>query len=69
MGTQNININGNIGIKKRKNANTPNFNKIPANNTEPTVDASTCASGNHKCTGNIGIFTPKPKKNNNHNIH
>ena len=30
-----------------KNPKTPNFNKIPARSTEPTVGASTCASGNH----------------------
>jgi hypothetical protein len=31
-----------------KNPNPPNFNKIDAKKTEPKVEASTCASGNHK---------------------
>ena len=30
--------------------------------TEPAVGASTCASGSHVCTGNIGIFTAKEAK-------
>ena len=43
-------------------ANTPIFNKIPANNTLPVVGASTCASGNHECNGYIGILLLKVKK-------
>ena len=46
----------------------PNFNNIPARITEPAVGASTCASGNQICTGNIGTFAAKDKKNANHNI-
>src|SRR4051812_39119764 len=38
----------------------PNFNSTPANNTLPAVGASTCASGNHVCSGKTGIFTMKP---------
>ena len=30
---------------------------MAANTTEPPVGASTCASGNHVCTGHIGTFT------------
>jgi hypothetical protein len=30
---------------------------IAARITEPPVGASTCASGNQVCTGNIGTFT------------
>jgi len=37
---------------------------MPANNIEPQVGASTCASGNHKCSGKTGNFTPKAKKKN-----
>jgi hypothetical protein len=33
---------------------------------EPSVGASTCASGNHIWNGNIGILTANPKKNKNH---
>jgi len=42
---------------------------MPANITDPGVGASTCASGNHICTGNTGIFTAKPQniKNQNNN--
>jgi hypothetical protein len=41
---------------------------MPANIIDPIVGASTCASGNHKCTGTIGIFTEKPKKQHIYNI-
>ena len=34
--------------------------------TEPAVGASTCASGNHVCTGHIGIFTANDAKNASH---
>jgi len=45
--------------KNRNNPYPPNFNNRLANNIEPTVGASTCASVNHKCNGNIGNFIPK----------
>ena len=32
---------------------------MAASTTEPPVGASTCASGNHVCTGHIGTFTEK----------
>ena len=32
---------------------------MAASTTEPPVGASTCASGNQVCTGNIGILTAK----------
>ena len=37
--------------------------------TEPAVGASTCASGNHVCTGHIGSFTAKEAKNASHSHH
>ncbi len=37
--------------------------------TEPAVGASTCASGNHVCTGHIGIFTANEAKNASHSHH
>ena len=46
----------------------PNLSNKPAKITEPAVGASTCASGNHKCVGKIGILTAKPIKNKSHNI-
>ena len=55
-----------VGNNNLNIANDPNFNKIPANITDPGVGASTCASGNQICKGTIGIFTAKPKKINTH---
>lgn len=46
----------------------PNFNNTPANITDPAVGASTCASGNHVCTGIIGTLTANDAKKANHNI-
>ena len=37
--------------------------------TEPAVGASTCASGNHVCTGHIGSFTANEAKNASHSHH
>jgi hypothetical protein len=31
--------------------------------TEPPVGASTCASGSQVCTGHIGTFTAKARRN------
>jgi hypothetical protein len=39
---------------------------MPARMTEPAVGASTWASGNHVCTGHIGIFTAKDAKKASH---
>ncbi len=36
---------------------------IAARITEPPVGASTCASGNHVCTGHIGTFTANAMRN------
>ena len=36
---------------------------MAANTTDPPVGASTCASGNHVCTGHIGTLTAKASKN------
>jgi len=41
--------------------NPPNFNKIAANNIDPTTGASTCALGSHKCPKKIGNFTKNAK--------
>ena len=57
------------GNKPKENLINPYpaiFNKIAAKITEPDVGASTCASGNHVCTGHIGVFTAKDAKNPNH---
>jgi hypothetical protein len=43
------------------------LSNIAASNTDPTVGASTCASGNQVCTGHIGVLTAKELKNANHN--
>ena len=42
---------------KRRKPYPPIFSMIAASTTEPPVGASTCASGNHVCTGNIGTLT------------
>ena len=67
-GVKNKVASGNIGKEKRKKPYPPNFNKIPANTTEPAVGASTCASGNQIWTGTIGIFDAKEAKKVNHKI-
>ena len=46
-----------IGSEKRRKPYPPIFSMIAASTTEPPVGASTCASGNQVCTGNIGTFT------------
>jgi hypothetical protein len=46
----------------------PNLSKIPANRIDPSVEASTCASGNHMCRGITGILTASGKKKKNHKI-
>lgn len=53
-------IKSDYSVKKPK---TPSFNSIPAKITEPTVGASTCASGNQIWKGNIGTLDAKDKKN------
>ena len=53
---------GNIGREKRMNPYPPILSRMPARITEPAVGASTWASGNHVCTGHIGIFTAKEAK-------
>ena len=41
--------------------NVPNFNSNPAKIIEPSVGASTCASGNQTWNGKIGILTANGK--------
>ena len=52
-----------IGIKNLIKPKSPIFKRRPANNTEPSVEASTWASGNQICKGKIGTFNDKGKKN------
>lgn len=40
----------------------PIFKSKPAKNIDPTVGASTCASGNQVCKGTIGTLVANPKK-------
>ena len=47
---------------KRKKPYAPSFSVIAASTIEPPVGASTCASGNQVCTGNIGTFTANDRK-------
>jgi hypothetical protein len=65
-GRQKVVAKGQKGIKKRINPKPPSFNKILAKITEPIVGASTCASGNHRWKGIIGIFVANVKKKQNH---
>ena len=46
-----------MGRLKRRKPYPPIFSMMAASTTEPPVGASTCASGNHVCTGTIGTFT------------
>ena len=57
---------GQIGIKNLIIANKPSLSIIPANKTEPSVEASTWASGNQICTGTIGTFVAKGMNKKNH---
>jgi hypothetical protein len=57
---------GNNGMEKRRNPYVPSLRRIPARMTDPAVGASTCASGNHRCTGTIGTFVAKEPKKENH---
>ena len=50
------------GIKIRIKPYAPILSKMAAKITEPSVGDSTCASGNHKCIGNIGILILKDIK-------
>src|SRR6478752_4687602 len=60
---------GSIGTEKRRKPYAPIFSSTPARMTEPAVGASTCASGNHVCTGHIGSFTANEAKNASHSHH
>lgn len=53
---------GVIGSEKRRKPYAPSFSMMAASTTEPPVGASTCASGNHVCTGHIGTFTANARK-------
>lgn len=44
----------------------PSFRSMAAKNTDPIVEASTWASGNHKWKGKTGIFIKKLKINKGH---
>ena len=51
-----------MGKEKRRKPYAPTFSMIAASTTEPPVGASTCASGSHVCTGNIGTLTENAMK-------
>ena len=51
-----------IKLKNLKKPKKPNFKSITANKTDPTVGASTCASGNQIWNGNIGTLDANDKK-------
>ena len=55
---------GNIGIRNLITPYRPSLSNKPANITDPSIEASTWASGNHKCKGNIGILTEIAMKKN-----
>src|SRR5665811_2075260 len=59
-------ISGKNPMQKRIMPYTPILSNTPARITEPAVGASTCASGSHVCTGNMGTLmanaTKKAKK-------
>ena len=52
-----------MGSANRRKPYPPIFSMMAASTTEPPVGASTCASGNHVCTGTIGILTAKAARN------
>lgn len=56
----------NKGAKNLNIPYVPIFKRTPARITEPIVGASTCASGNHMCTGNKGTLTAREIKKHNH---
>jgi len=61
-------------VRKKFDAsgNSPRLNRISpyaptlittaARSSDPAVGASVCASGNHVCSGNSGVFTAKATK-------
>ncbi len=68
-GAKKIEAYGKSGIENRRKPYVPSLSKIPASITEPAVGASTCASGNQMCTGNMGTFTAKLAKKATHKIN
>ena len=46
----------------------PTFRRTPANIILPAVGASTCASGNQVCSGNIGTLIKNPNVNNKNKV-
>ena len=53
---------GRIGRATRMNPYVPNFSRMAARITDPTVGASVWASGNQVWNGNIGTLMAKPMK-------
>src|SRR2546421_5616800 len=51
---------GRIGMAMRIKPYVPNFSRMAARITEPTVGASVCASGSQVWKGNIGTLMAKP---------
>ena len=54
---------GKSGQAKRRKPYVPILRSTPARITEPPVGASTCASGNQVCSGNIGTLIAKASAN------
>ena len=68
-GVKNSTASGNNGSENLKKPYPPNFKRMPDKITEPSVGASTWASGNHVWNGHIGNLTANEakKERNNHN--
>ena len=47
----------------------PILSRTPASIADAAVGASTCASGNHVCSGQIGTLTAKPRKKSRNSHH
>src|SRR2546422_1140773 len=61
-GKKRATASGSIGRLKRRKPYAPIFRRMLARTTLPAVGASTCASGSHVWSGNIGTLTAKAMK-------
>src|SRR5204862_406389 len=59
-GAHSLAASGRIGSATRTNPYVPNFSRMAARITEPTVGASVWASGSQVWNGNIGTLMAKP---------
>ena len=63
MSLENVTVaSGNMGSVNRRNPYVPILRRTLARMTLPAVGASTCASGNQVCKGNMGTLTAKAAK-------